>query len=407
MELLWISAFSPYTNSGSAGSKTFEYYFKHVVSMPDFSVSLLSIDWYQKTKAADYDWSNFKSCKRFKILYNDGSVFEKGKNFVNKFNLLDPMQNLVSPLVKSRIFSALQEWKNDGYRPNIIILEWTNMVVLADDIKKLFPNAKLVASEHDVTYVGYKRKANYYSGLKSFFWKEKYKREKKTELSALEMCDLILPHNPDNTELLVGDGVQKEKIMWLTPYFHNFRNVNRTGKYKKRDILFFGAMSRPENYLSVKWFLEQVMPRLADVDVCFVILGSNPPEELKTYQSERVIITGFVDDPTPFFAQSLCLVAPLVLGAGIKVKVIEGLSAGIPVLTNSIGIEGIAARDSVEYCHCETPEQYEQCIRKVLAGELDDVGENGGKFVEQKYDLKQSADSYVKRLRSMGNDSDL
>lgn len=60
---------------------------------------------------------------------------------------------------------TLTKWKSEGYTPDCIILEWTNTVVLALKIHEIFPDTKLIASEHDVTFVGYERKANYYISL--------------------------------------------------------------------------------------------------------------------------------------------------------------------------------------------------------------------------------------------------
>ena len=147
-------------------------------------------------------------------------------------------------------------------------------------------------------------------------------------------------------------GMNEEKIQWLVPYYSNMSGCAR--KSNNRDILFFGAMSRPENYLSAIWFIENVMPLLNDLDVRFVIVGSKPPEELKRFKSDRIVITGFVNDTLPYFESSMCLVAPLVLGAGIKVKILEAMSSGIPVLTNDIGIEGIEIEDNVHETGVQT-----------------------------------------------------
>ena len=210
----------------------------------------------------------------------------------------------------------------------------------------MFPGLKIIASEPDVTFVGYERKSHYYKGLKHIAWVHKAKWEKKLELNALRCCDLTLPQNPDNCKLLEKEGIDKGKLMWLSPYFTNMSDCIRNSN--GRDILFFGAMSRPENYLSAIWFIENVMSALSDIDIRFIVMGDNPPEQLLAYENNRIIITGFVDEPESYFASSLCFVAPLLIGAGIKVKVLEALSSGIPVLTNEIGIEGIPAKNGEE-----------------------------------------------------------
>lgn len=163
-------------------------------------------------------------------------------------------------------------------------------------------------------------------------------------------------------------------------------------------------MARLENYLSAIWFMDNVMPLLEDMDIRFVVLGSNPPAELKKYESERVHITGFVDSITPFFENSVCLVAPLVLGAGIKVKILEALSSGIPVLTNDIGIEGIAAEHGKEYIHCNTPLDYERAIRKVFSDATvgDELAKNAKRFIEKNYSIEKSLADYKERLLRIG-----
>ena len=171
-----------------------------------------------------------------------------------------------------------------------------------------------------------------------------------------------------------------------------------------RDILFFGAMSRKENYLSAKWFVENVLPRLSDLDIRFVILGGNPPDFIKEYESQRVHITGFVDSIDSYFSDSLCFVAPLLLGAGIKIKVLEALSSGIPVLTNDIGIEGIPAQDGREFYRCLSAEDYEHRIRQIYDHNFNeiDMEQNAKYFVEREFSYESFSKIYRDKIETMG-----
>ena len=210
-----------------------------------------------------------------------------------------------------------------------------------------------------------------------------------------------MPHNPDNCQLIRKDGIPFKNIKWLPPYFNSMSNIKR--KETEPVILFFGAMGRQENSLSALWFIENVMPKISDLSVKFVILGGNPPKELISKESPSVHITGFVDDIKPYFETAMCFVAPLILGAGIKVKILEALSSGIPVLTNKIGIEGIPARDGHEYLHCETAEEYETLIRAIYNHEIDvkQVGDNARKFIK-KYSIINSSNEYKDLVYTIG-----
>ena len=101
--------------------------------------------------------------------------------------------------------STAKKYRDEGYTPDIIILEWTNIVVLEKQIHKIFPDSMIVASEHDVTFVGYERKKEYYTGLKRLLWKIKYNNEKRIELR-LYVMRACSPHNADNKKVLVDEG---------------------------------------------------------------------------------------------------------------------------------------------------------------------------------------------------------
>ena len=400
-KVLWISMFAPISTASSGGSQTFNYYFKQFLQDDRFEIRLVTCGVYSEREIVEKETEEIVH----HIVYwgsKNQSLFEKVKNIESKFNLLNKNAGLVSNSDKNEIIATIKKYKSDGYEPDVTILEWTNMVMLAKQIKNIYPKTKIVASEHDVTFIGYRRKYEYFTGTKKLLWKLKYMYEKRMELSNLSKCDLVLPHNKDNKAVLMREGILESKIIGLVPYFKNMTLVPRNSNYK--DILFFGAMARPENSLSAIWFIENVLPRLTDLDIRFVILGSNPPGELKKYQSDRVYITGFVDSITPYFSQSMCLVAPLVLGAGIKIKVLEALSSGIPVLTNEIGIEGIPAKNEQEYFQCTKPEEYEAMIRCIYNKKFDEkyIENKAKEFIRENFSVDGFSSYYRNEIYRLG-----
>ena len=400
-KVLWISMFAPISTASSGGSQTFNYYFKQFLQDDRFEIRLVSCGVYSEREIVEKETEEIVH----HIVYwgsKNQSLFEKVKNIESKFNLLNKNAGLVSNSDKNEIIATIKKYKSDGYEPDVTILEWTNMVMLAKQIKNIYPKTKIVASEHDVTFIGYRRKYEYFTGTKKLLWKLKYMYEKRMELSNLSKCDLVLPHNKDNKAVLMREGILESKIIGLVPYFKNMTLVPRNSNYK--DILFFGAMARPENSLSAIWFIENVLPRLTDLDIRFVILGSNLPGELKKYQSDRVYITGFVDSITPYFSQSMCLVAPLVLGAGIKIKVLEALSSGIPVLTNEIGIEGSPAKNEQEYFQCTKPEEYEAMIRCIYNKKFDEkyIENKAKEFIRENFSVDGFSSYYRNEIYRLG-----
>lgn len=395
--ILWISSSPPYSKNSTAGGQTFNYYFKNISRDKRFNVRLIAL---VDSKTKDSVENEMDGIPH-KLVSSENS-WKKFVNIDSKYNPWTKYSGLISNYRAMRILEEVKNYKKEGYNPDAVILEWTNTVILAKEIKKIFPDSKFVASEHDVTFVGYERKKEYYKGLKKLLWKIKYVNEKRIELDSLKMCELVLPHNADNRNVLVNEGIDLNKIMGLVPYYNNMSECNRNSNQK--DILFFGAMARMENSLSALWFIDNVLPLLSDIDIRFVVLGSNPTEELKAKESERVHVTGFVDAVEPYFEKSMCLVAPLVLGAGIKVKVLEAMSSGIPVLTNDIGIEGIPAIDGRDYLHCVSPQEYASAIRKIHNNKIDvkNLETNAKGMLKEHFSIEQSLHQYQDKLANIG-----
>ena len=377
----------PYNTIRHAGGKTFNYYFTNIVKDQNNRVKVIGICKEEEVKKLEEKGENAELVP----------ILTKGNTFLNLKRVAYDMVGYALHLDKCdgsfyKYHQIKKELNNLMFEPDIVVLEWTNMVLLYKTVKQRFPDAKLIASEHDVTYLGLQRK-----GLNA----KKLARAKKQELEALHNCDIVMPQNVKDKNLLVQDGIPEDKIHVIVPYYHDMGYIER--KKLNHDILFWGAMYRPENYEAAIWFIENVMPLLEDLDVRFVVAGNRPPEKLKQYASSRVVITGFVEDETPLFESSMCFVSPLLTGAGIKVKVIEALSAGIPILTNDIGIEGIPAVNGESYFHCEKPEEYSRIIHELYNNKIDTerLTTNQRKVIAKHFNLEESYAGYEEMLLNL------
>lgn len=389
--ILYISMVLPYHNVANGGGKTFYYYIKGIQDDPAFHAAL----WAKRLPGEKFD-DEFLSCVSHRFLENAPLSIKHPFIFMREImSKINPFRKYGNTLRES-IYRQVREYLSgtDAADFQVIVLEFTEMVLMAKEIRRIFPEAVIFASEHDVSFLGrkraYQKSGNFLRRLHLYI---QYKVRRRNELEALRYCDVVMPHNPKDRRLLAENGIPKDKMFVLTPYFDS-RTVDRRPNH--RDILFYGAMGRSENCEAVIWFLDHVMPRLANLDVHLIILGANPQQAILQRQSENVIVTGFVEDTTPYFETCMCMVAPLLNGAGIKIKVLEALAAGIPVLTNEIGIEGISARAGEDYFYCETPGEYEKIIRSMAAGAIDlaQVSENARSFIKRNYNLEQALRDY-------------
>lgn len=397
-KVLWVSLMAPYDKVKHAAGKIENYFLKQLDAKKIFDFHLISFATKNIKSEIDLDSYGINNTIFYYTWDGLSGKIMKLFNAYGKLNVWSKSAGLVSPYYKHKAISKMKKLKKEGYIPDVIIFQWTEIATMLEDAKKIFPHAKIVMIEEDVSFLGHNRKANAASGIKNRFLTYKAKKIKTRELALLNKADFIVLNNYKDKKLIENSIKRPSKIWVWCPYYQSMLNNPR--KEHNKDILFYGALSREENWRSAVWFLENVWPYITDKEARYVMIGSNPPDILKKYQSDRVIITGFVDDIQPYFESALCLAAPLVLGAGVKIKVLEGLSSGIPVLTNDIGIEGIPAIDEQDYFYCVEAKDYITKINELLEDRVDfkKIEVNGKKFMRENFNFEKDVDVFAEKL---------
>lgn len=358
--ILWVSPFAPYDRVGHGGGQNHNYYVKYFHNHTESEITLLSV--FNSEEKSLLDLDSYGVAHKLKE-YNRKTLYSILLNCVGKIWLWRDgglLNNVKYHLLKKLI----REYAFSGEKPDIIITQWTEASLLGDYLRRYFPDSIYIAIEEDVAFLGFERKYLEARGLLRFYKKAKYIILKRKELDTLKICDLAVVLNKKDEKLLIDNGIQASKIFRSCSYHGFYEDAQYSPS--ENDLLFYGAMNRPENYKSAIWFIENVLPEL-DEHYKLIIVGAKPVRELLAYQSERVIIKGFVEEVKPYFEACLCLVAPLLLGAGIKIKILEAMSAGMPVITNEIGAEGIDLTDGINYLYCSKAQEYIEAIERLKA----------------------------------------
>ena len=117
----------------------------------------------------------------------------------------------------------------------------------------------------------------------------------------------------------------------------------------KPSILFVGSMDYHANIDGVTWFTREIWPEIAEKhpELEFVIAGRNPSGAVRALASEQVRVTGTVEDVRPFYASAVAVVVPLRVGSGTRLKILEAMAAGVPVVSTRLGVEGIDATHNI------------------------------------------------------------
>ncbi len=240
----------------------------------------------------------------------------------------------ITPGIGRQIAALVRERE---YR--VVWIEYSQLFWLAAHILKAGKGSiKLVLSLQDVQTELVARKSRF-ERIPFGAWTRAYERRvlrRATTVVVLSGKDRDLVHQ------ISGPAVVTEVS---TPVMSDFvYKVKRTAdQVRPCSLLFWGAMNRTENYSAALNFAKNVFPSVLKrfPTAVFFIVGANPPRQLQAIGSERVIVTGFLDDPTPYFLQASLGVVPLTEGAGIKLKTLEMLETGLQVVATPIGAEGI------------------------------------------------------------------
>lgn len=175
-----------------------------------------------------------------------------------------------------------------------------------------------------------------------------------------------------------------------------FRPPSEPLALRRRNLVYTGLMSYRPNEDAVIYFVRRILPLIVrrHPDVTFTIVGWGPTEAVRQLTGPNVIVTGRVLDTRPHLAGAAVVVVPLRMGGGTRLKVLEGLAMGRPMVSTAIGSEGIAVADGEHLLIRDDPAAFAEAVLEVL---VDDslaarLGRQGRSLVEQQYSWASVAD---------------
>lgn len=189
------------------------------------------------------------------------------------------------------------------------------------------------------------------------------KRIKNIELELFEKSDCVLTISHYEKEYFMNNFPFKNiEVIPTFIYKDNFPLSKNDNFSRREGILFVGGFSHYPNLVGLEWFLENIWKNILsnNPNIKFYIVGSKMPSRISSLADKNIIPLGFVSDEklTELYDSIRISIAPLTFGAGVKGKVIESICNGVPVVTTSIGAEGIidnneilkAEDDSAKFC---------------------------------------------------------
>jgi glycosyltransferase involved in cell wall biosynthesis len=159
------------------------------------------------------------------------------------------------------------------------------------------------------------------------------------------------------------------------------------------NIVTLGTLHYPPNADGIRWFAQEVYPLILEEkpDATLTILGKNPPSDFYQLQNkypQKIEVTGYVPDLTPYLEKAALMVIAVRAGGGMRVRILEAFARGMPVVTTTVGLEGIEARSEEEILVEDDPAGFAQATLRLFEDEAlgFSLAEKGRLLAESHYD---------------------
>jgi len=163
---------------------------------------------------------------------------------------------------------------------------------------------------------------------------------------------------------------------------------------KAHELTMVGSMFYPPNVDGVCWFIREVYPLVQAEcpEVKLNVIGARPAPAIRQLAANHptIRVTGYVDDLTPYLQHTAAMIVPLRSGSGMRVKIVDALARGVPVVSTTVGAEGLDVIPDEHLLIVDRPADFAEAVLRLLRDP--DVGEHlaraGRRLAETRYDWR-------------------
>lgn len=326
---------------------------------------------------------DFAKKTRFESVFVDTRI-----NVIDAFSALVTsdsynISRFFSPDFNKRLMEVLSEETFD-----IVHLEGLFMTPYIDTIRKN-SSAKIVLRSHNLEHLIWERLANSTgNSAKKLYLKHLSSKLKKYEYKTIKEVDGIAAISFEDTsryEKLEGNaplltipfGINLDKY----PLVDNNPGTSCT-------LFHIGSMDWEPNKEAVNWLLDDIWPKLEKENIQLHLAGRNMPGYIQQQATDKLIVHGEVPSAIEFMSDYNIMIAPLLSGSGMRVKIIEAMGLGKGVITTKIGAEGINYENGENIRIANTSAEIIATVKELISNpaEVKRLGKNARQLIESHYD---------------------
>lgn len=284
-------------------------------------------------------------------------------NYVLK-GLSPNFQRFDSPDMHQKIREILQDRAFD-----LIHLEGSYLIPYIETIRSVI-QAPIVIRTHNVEYQIWQRLAKGKQGLVNVIYNLLAKRMEKYELEGLKKTDGLIAISELDLNIFRQMGISQDAIVipMGVEMMPGSIPVNDNQENPTHSVAFLGSMDWEPNIEGVHWFVEKIWPLVLEKrpNTHFYLAGRNMPSSYFEWNKPGIQVVGEVSCPYEFLKDKALVAIPLLSGSGMRIKAVEAMAYGVPLVSTSVGIEGIPAKHGQDLMIADTSRQFADAICHLL-----------------------------------------
>ena len=309
---------------------------------------------------------------------------KKQKININKKEFDDFDREIEFGITLNREITDLISQNLEDIKPDLVQIEHNFYLNTIGFLKKY----NVIFVEHEIQF------ARLLSLKKEFYTPyEEYKISlyKYMEISLLNQYNQVFVFSENDKELLISENINTKIYVSPFPVLDNFFTPTKLGNKGIEKIVFVGGSSHYPNKDAIEWYINNISKvTFQKTGLKFHVIGKCQPEFIEKYKhNEIVVFDGFVEDLNKACENSIFIV-PLRMGSGIRTKIIQGMAQQLPIVSTTIGAEGLGAETGKNILIADNPSDFSNEIIK-LYNNLDlynDIAINGFEFVKENFSQK-------------------
>jgi polysaccharide biosynthesis protein PslH len=260
-----------------------------------------------------------------------------------------------------------------------------------------FTRSRKVLDLHNALWMLYKRLASTSAATDpmKYVLRRDWPLLKRYEGELCQQFDAVTAVTAEDRELLLEAGAPAN-ITVIPIAIDTDEQALVTRRPANPHIIHIGTMYWPPNIDGINWFLDTIYPliKLQVPDVRCTLIGSRPPDSIVQHSNtdRTLTVTGYVEDPLPFLEDASMMMVPLRAGGGMRVKILNALSQGIPMVSTTVGCEGIQVEHDRDILVADEPQAFAQaCVRLLTDYNLNArIAQAGRQTAVRYYDYRQA-----------------